>query len=137
MANPIYVQPDPVLAVIEYLRDTAEVTALIPANKIVSSIPASNTSYPYIIIQWAGGSGIWPGIDEASVQVDVIGGSKPDCQKIARTVRAAIWAIANDSTSEATLVSGADEVAPQWFPDTVPTPPLSRYTARYRVLLHP
>jgi hypothetical protein len=35
------------------------------------------------------------------------------------------------------LCSGATEMSPAFIPDTLPTPPLARYTARYSVLLHP
>jgi hypothetical protein len=131
------VQPDAVLAVIEYLRGVSELTALVPAAKIVSAIPAQGTAYPYIVVQRAGGTGVWPAFDRPSIQIDAVGGTKYECGHIARVIRAAIWAIANDVVDAGVLVSGTDEVAPQWFPDTVPTPPLSRYVARYSVLLHP
>jgi hypothetical protein len=135
--NPVYVQPDPVHAVIEYLRGLSEITALLPAEKIVSSIPAKGTAYPYVLVNFAGGADLTVGMEESTVQIDSVGGSKPQCQKIARTIRAAVIAIANDIVTDGVLAHGSTELAPQWLPDEVPTPPLSRYTARYSVILHP
>jgi len=45
-------------------------------------------------------------------------------------------AIANDTVTEGVLVSASEEVGPQWIPDAVVVPPLPRYVARYRVILH-
>ena len=138
MAFPITVQPDPVIALQQYLRARPELVAITAATKIVSEIPSSPSyATPYIVVQWTGGTGIWPAIDEPSLQVDAVGGSKAVCSLAARTVRACIWAIANDTVAAGVLVSGAEEVAPSWLPDTVPVPPLPRFTARYRVILHP
>ena len=136
MANPVVVQPDAVLAVLQYLRLRPELTALLPAASLVTEIP-TNPTYPYVIVQLGGGSGIWPGLDEPSLQIDTVGGAKVLCAQIARTVRACIWAIASDVVPAGVLASGSDEMAPAYIPDTLPTPPLPRYTARYRVLIHP
>ena len=136
MPNPITVQSDAVLALLQFLRLRPELTALIPADHIVTEIPTS-PSYPYVIVQLGGGRGIWPALDEPSIQVDSVGGAKALCGQIARTVRACIWSIANDVVPAGVLCSGADEMAPAYIPDTVPTPPLPRYTARYALLLHP
>jgi len=132
---PRAVLPDGVLAVQQYLRGLAEVTALIDAAKIVTELPKAPV-YPYVIVQWAGGLGHWPAMDEPAIQIDVIGGTKFACGLLTRTVRAAMWAIANDVVPEGVLVSGQEEVAPSWLPDTIPIPPLPRYVARYRVLTH-
>ena len=137
------VLPDPTLAVIAYLQSISQVSSLVPADHILTAIPL-NPTYPYILVQQGGGRGIWPGIEDASIQIDVLGGIQEMCNLIARTVRAAIWAIANDivsitsnsSTVSVALVKGEDEVAPSWIPDLVPNPPLSRYTARYAITLH-
>lgn len=138
MPSPIYLLPDPVLALQQYLRLRAEVTALTVGTKIVTEIPTSpDYATPYVIIQWGGGSGIWPAFDEASLQVDVIGGTKFACGKLARTIRATVWAIANDIVPEGVIASGSEEMAPAWLPDTTPVPPLPRYVARYRILTHP
>ena len=135
--------PDPTLAIINYLGNISEVTTLVAADHILTKIPTS-PSYPYVLVQQAGGKGNWPAIDEVSIQIDVLGDTQERCNLIARTVRAAIWAIANDvisvtsngTTSMAVLVKGEDETAPSWMPDMKPVPPLSRYTARYAVTLH-
>jgi hypothetical protein len=140
MSNPIVVMPDPLLAVQQYLASKTEITTLIAAAKIVTEIPFTSPSYPYVVLQWGGGLGIRPGIDEPSIQVDVIGKDKGDkalVGKISRTIRAVIWAIANDVVVAGTLVSGSDEMPPSWMPDTINVPPLPRYVARYRILLHP
>lgn len=136
MPNPIHVLPDPLLGTIHYLRSINELTALLPANHILTAIPAQSTDFPYIIVSWGTGEGEWPAIDHPSIQIDVIGGSRELCNQIARTVRAAIWAIANDVFDGMILASGEDITSPQWIPDTTFTPPLSRYTARYRLTIH-
>jgi len=136
MAMPIRVQPDAELAVIQYLRSRSEVTSLVPSSRITTAIPQEPT-YPCVTVtRIGGGSTSWGQIDEPAIQVDVWGGSRYLCQQIARTVRACILALANDTVSEGTLASGFEEVGPQWFPDSVVVPPLPRYVARYRVLLH-
>ena len=136
MPNPVTVQPDAVLALLQYLRLRPELTAIIPADHIVTEIPTSPT-YPYVIVQEGGGTGIWPALDEPALQVDTVGGLKPLCSQIARTVRACIWAIANDVVPAGTLCSGSDTMRLAYLPDMVPTPPLPRYVARYSLLLHP
>ena len=136
MPNPIYVQPDVVLGAIQYLRTIPELTAIVDPTHIVTEIPSTPT-YPYVVVQLGGGSGIWPALDNPALQIDTIGGSKVLCGQIARTVRASVWAIANDRMPAGVLVSGADEMPPAWMPDTIPNPPLPRYVARYRILTHP
>lgn len=133
--NPI-VLPDAELALIQYLRTRSEVTSLVPAARITTVRPKTPT-YPLVLIQRIGGESLaWNAIDEAAYQVDVVGGSRYDCQKLARTIAACILAIANDTVSEGVLVSAQEEVGPQWVPDSVVVPPLPRFVARYRVLLH-
>jgi len=136
MAYPITVLPDSELALIQYLRSKTELTALVPAERITTALPPQPT-YPVVLIQRIGGQALaWQSLDEPAYQVDVVGGSRYQCQQIARTVRACILAIFNDVVSEATLSSASEEVALQWMPDDVVVPPLSRFTARYRVILH-
>jgi hypothetical protein len=136
MPRPIIVQPDAELAVIQYLRARTQVTDLIPSDRITTTRPAEPT-YPLVTVMRIGGTSTsWQGLDEPALQVDVIGGSRYQCQQLARVIRGCILAIANDTVSEATLASGSEEVGPQWFPDQVVVPPLPRYVARYRVLLH-
>ena len=138
MPNPVYVLPDAVLAVIQYLRLRTELTALTSAAHVVTEIPPSpDYSTPYVVVQLGGGIGIWPAVDEPALQIDTVGGTKVLCNQVARTVHACIWAIANDVVSAGVLSSGATEMGLAYLPDTVPTPPLPRFTARYRVLLHP
>lgn len=136
MANPVNVLPDAVLALIQYLRLRPELTTLLPADHVVTEIP-SNPTYPYVVVQEGGGTGIWPAIDEPALQVDTVGGTKAQCSQIARTVRACIWAIASDVVPAGVLCSGADTMRMAYIPDTVPVPSLPRFTARYSVLLHP
>jgi hypothetical protein len=132
---PLAVLPDGVLAIQQYLQGIPEVTALIAPGSIVTTLPSAPV-YPFVIVQWLGGLGHWPAMDETAIQIDVIGGTKFACGLLARTVRAAIWAISNDIVPEGILASGHEEVAPGWLPDTISIPPLPRYTARYRVLMH-
>ena len=136
MPKPINVLPDAELAVIQYLRARSEVTALVSSDRITTVLPPQPT-YPHVTLMRLGGDSLaWGNIDESAVQIDVWGGSRYQCQRIARTIRACILAIANDTVSEGTLVSGFEETAPQWLPDDVVVPPLPRFVARYRVLLH-
>lgn len=76
-------------------------------------------------------------MDEPAIQVDVIATDRTQAKKLMLTVRAAILAIANDIIPNVgVLVSAYEEVGPSWLPDTIPIPPLPRYVARFRVLLH-
>lgn len=137
MGFPLALLPDDELALIQYLRTVTQVTALVPAARITTEIPPSPV-YPVVLIQRAGGTGIWPALDDAALQVDVVAdaGKRRDCKILAQTVRAAILAIANDVVPEGVLASGSEEIGPQYMPDTIPNPPLPRYTARYRVITH-
>ncbi len=137
MGFPVVVLPDDELALLEYLRSVAEVTALVPAARITLELPPSPV-YPVVLLQRAGGIGIWPALDEPAIQVDVVAdaGQRRACKVLAQTVRAAILAISNDVVTEGVLASATEEIGPQYLPDTIPVPPLPRYTARYRVLLH-
>lgn len=136
MPNPVVAMPDDELATLQYLRTIPEVTALIPGARITTEMPPSPT-YPLVLVRRAGGQALIPqGIDETAQQIDVVGGTKSQCKRAALAIRAAILSIANDVVPEAVLCSGAEELGPQWFPDTVPTPPVSRYTARYSIILH-
>jgi hypothetical protein len=135
MAYPITVLPDGELAVIQYLRSRTEVTTLVPADRITTALAAQPT-YPVILVRRIGGLVKSWHIDEPAFQVEVVGGTRYQCQQIARTVRACILAIRNDTVTEATLTSGFEEVGIQWIPDNVVVPPLPRYVARYQVLLH-
>ena len=137
MPRPLTPLPDPTLATIQFLRTIGQLTALTAAVKIVSELP-NNPDYttPYVIVQHAGGNGIWPAFDDAAMQIDVVGGTKVLCGQVTGMVRAAVWAIANDIVAAGVLASGADEMAPAWMPDAIMNPPTPRYTARYRILLH-
>lgn len=138
MPFPLATFPDDELALIQYLRSVTEVTSLVPGAHITTELPSSPV-YPVVLVQRAGGVAVNPrGVDDAALHVDVIAdaGQRRACKVLAQTVRAAILAIANDTTSEGVLSSGAEEIGPQWLPDTIPVPPLPRYTARYRVALH-
>jgi hypothetical protein len=139
MPYPITKLPDAELALIQYLRTRSELTAYVPADRIMTTLPPKPVAdVPYVLIKRIGGSQEWWGrIDHAAIQVDVIGGSRYNCQTAVRAVRATILAIAGDQVDEATLVSASEEVGPQWMPDMVPVPPVSRFVARFQVLLHP
>lgn len=136
MPNPVVAMPDDELAILQYLRTIPEVTALIPGTRITTEMPPSPV-YPLALVQRAGGTAAVPqAIDEAAQQIDVVGGTNAECKRAALAIRAAILAIANDIVPGAVLCSASEELGPQWFPDTVPKPPLPRYTARYSIILH-
>jgi hypothetical protein len=138
MAYPILAMPDDELALIQYLRGVPEVLALIPAARITMELPPAPV-YPVILVQRAGGKSVnYRAVDEPALQVDVVAdpGQRRACKILTLTTRAAILAIANDVVPEAVLASASEEVGPQWLPDTVVTPVLPRYTARFRIVMH-
>lgn len=135
MPLPLALLPDDELALLQYLRGISEVTTLVPAARITTELGA-NPTYPVILVSRGLGVTLTWGIDEPVLQVDVIGGTRHQCKVLTQTVRAAILAIANDTVAEAVLVSAVEETGPLWLPDTVPVPPLPRYTNRFRILLH-
>lgn len=132
---PVSALPDDELALIQYLRGVPEVTSLVPGNRITTDL-GKDPLYPVVLVNRILGVTIAPGVDEPSVQVDIVGGSKAQCKRLTQMVRAAVLAIANDTVPEAVLVSGWEEIGPTWLPDTIPVPPLPRYTTRFRLLLH-
>ena len=138
MALPVNVAPDAELALIQYLRSRTEITSLVPSARITTTRPTSPT-YPLILVQRIGGTSLaWNAIDEAAYQIDVVAGvdDRYLCQRIARTIAGCVLALANDNVTEGVLASASEEVGPQWMPDMVVVPPLARFVARYRVLLH-
>lgn len=135
MPNPVATLPDDELALIQYLGLVPEVTALVPAARITTELPPTPV-YPAVLISLVGGVDVARGIGEPAVQVDVVGGTKGQCKRLTLAVKAAILAIANDVVPEGVLSSASEEVGPSWLPDTIPTPPLPRYVARYRIILH-
>jgi len=137
MPNPLTVFPDDELAILTYLRSVSAVTALISAAKIIQQLPPTPV-YPYVLVQRAGGqSPDSRAMDEPAIQVDVLALDRAQAKVLMLTVRAAILAIANDTVAGVgVLVSAYEEVGPSWLPDTVPIPPLPRYVARFRILLH-
>lgn len=136
MPDPLLVLPDPILVLIQYLRARPEITALVPAASIVTALP-TNPVGQYVLLTWAGGQGIWPAVDDAAIQIDTMYGDKAACSLLMRTVRAAVWAIRNDTVAAGSLGSAIEELPPQWLPDTVPVIPISRFMARFRVLIFP
>lgn len=142
MPGPVYVLPDPVLAVLQYLRLRGELTGLLPAAHIGTVLPA-NPVYPYLLVSLAGGHMVSPATEESAVQLDALAvdvgsvSGKETASVIARTARAAMWAIRNDIVPAGVLSSSGEESGPQWFPDTIPTPPVARFVQRHAVVLHP
>lgn len=136
MPRPVEVLPDVPLALILYLRTVPALTAIVPADRITTKLPAA-PAYPVVLLNRGGGQPVIPmWLDQAAMQVDTLGGTHEECSTLARTVAAAITAIANDTTTAGVLVSAATEVGPQWLPDTTVTPPLARFVGRYAVLAH-
>ncbi len=136
MPRPLAIAPDDELATLQYLRSIPQLTALVPAANIIEQLPAKPT-YPYLLVQRvAGQSTSSPGLDEPVLQLDSLGGKRFDCKRIILTARAALLAIANDTVPAGVLVSAYEEIGPSWLPDTISVPPIPRYTARIRLLLH-
>lgn len=138
MSNPAYVLPDVVLASLQYLRGRADVTALLDAAHIETALP-SNPTYPYVLLTYAGGQGIWPALSDDAIQFECVDlqANKASLSLLARTVRSAIWGIRNDIVAAGCLVSSREEQGPQWSPDPTTKPPLASYIQRHRILNHP
>jgi hypothetical protein len=132
---PIVVHADAELAVIDYLCGVSQLTTLCAAGRIAAALP-SHPVFPAVLITRVGGQDIWPALDEAVIAVDVYGTDKGNAAAVMATVRGALLAISNDSVPGAVLVSAVEENGPQWLPDTIPVPPVPRYTARFRVITH-
>jgi hypothetical protein len=137
MPNPLNVLPDDELAVLLYLRSINAVTNLIDPTKIIQQLPPTPV-YPFVLVQRAGGqSPDSRAMDEPAIQVDTLATDRAQAKRLMLTVRAAILAIANDIVpGVAVLASAYEEVGPAWLPDTVTIPPVPRYVARFRILLH-
>lgn len=136
MPNPLNVLPDDELAVIQYLRGITALIALVPAGNIINELPPSPV-YPFVLIQRGGGQAGYPGAtDEPMIQIDTLATDRHAAKQLMRTVRAAMFAIANDTVAEGILSSAYEEVGPAWLPDTISIPPVPRYVARFRILLH-
>ena len=137
MPYPVNVLPDAELALIEYLKARTEITSLIPAARITTALPPQPT-YPCVTVTRMGGSPlVWQRIDEPDFQVEVWGGSRFECSTLARTVRACIMSIRNDTVSAGVLVSAGEQVGMQWMPDDVTIPQIPRFVGRFSVLIHP
>lgn len=138
MTNPVIIQPDAELALIQYLRGRTEVASVVAADRITTVLPPEpDFSIPRVLIQRTGGSSLaWQTIDQPAYQIDVVGGTRHECQTVMRHVRGAVMAIANDTVSEGVLAASEEEIGPTWMPDNVPIPPVPRYTWRCRVFIH-
>ena len=138
MPHPIVVLPDAELAVITYLRSQAAVTDVVAGDRITTVLPPQpDFTIPRVLVHRTGGSSQqWGIIDEAAYQIDVIGGTRFECQTVMRHVRAAVMAIANDVVTDAVLASTEEEIGPAWLPDNVPVPPVARYSWRCRIFIH-
>lgn len=138
MPDALYVLPDSVLALIQYYRARAEIAALVGAStNIGTALPANYAGTAFVMVNLAGGVGIWPAIGDDALQVDCYAPTKDAASLLARTVRTATWSIRNDTVAAGTLMSGSEELGPQWLPDSTPAFPLPRFTARYRVIFTP
>lgn len=142
MPYPITVLPDDELALLQYLRASPEVTALVDPGRITTQLgpqPGLDAAPAVLVTRLMGVGNSTPyWVDEPVLQVDVVGpADRRTCKVLAQTVRAAVVAIANDTVDEGVLCSASEEIPPQWLPDTLSNPPLPRFTARYRIVLHP
>lgn len=139
MARPLAIAPDDELALLQYLRSLSEVTAVLPADRQGTALPAQVdlVTAPWLIVQRiAGQASAAPGVDEPVVQIDVTGGDRGACKQAILIVRAALLAIANDRMPAGVLVSAYEEIGPSWLPDTLMSPPTPRFTARFRLTTH-
>jgi len=138
MPDALYVLPDSVLALIQYYRARPEIAALLPAStSIEATLPAGWAGTAFVLVNLAGSGGIWPAVGDDAIQVDCYAPTKDAASALARTVRAATWAIRNDTVAAGTLMRGLEEIGPQWLPDSLPTIPVDRFTARYRIIFTP
>jgi hypothetical protein len=106
MPDAVYVLPDAALALLQYYRARPEVTALVPSSSIGTQLPSSFAApAPFVLLNVAGGQGIWPAVGDDAISVDCYGTDKITAYALARTVRAATWAIRNDTVAAGTLLS--------------------------------
>ncbi len=128
-------QPDPELAVIEILRGSTQLAALV-GTRIHSRLP-DGVAYPCIRVQAIGGVPVVRGhLDAALVQISAFGpaDAKATLRTTIDTARAACEAVENATTSTA-VVTDVRTTSPIW--QSGDEPDLSQYVLTTTVTIHP
>ena len=127
------IQPDIELAVIDFLRSYAPLTAT--GAKVGSELPAS-PSWPFITVVRLGGPADFPGwLDHPRVQVDAWADTKAQAYSAIAAARAGLLDL--PGVHDNTVITAADELTgPQWLPDPVANS-RPRYFVVFSLTTHP
>jgi hypothetical protein len=131
--------PDAERLVSTFLRDQAEVTALV-GSRVYTSLPQDKT-YPLVRLQRIGGAPeltddglLW---DRADLQVDVWGGNKATTWQVAETLRAVFAARARGLHASLGYCEGVELGAARYQPDETFSPARPRVLFDTTVYLRP
>lgn len=125
--------PDAELLVVNRLRATAEVTALV-GTRVYTQIPATPT-YPLIRVTRIGGvPAIRQHLDVARIQIDAWGATQYQARTVAATAQAAIHA-ATGTHATGVVSNVEDDLGLTWSPD--PDTDQPRYVFAVAISIHP
>lgn len=133
---PVRTLPDAELLVVDFLRDHADVAALV-GIRITTELPP-NPVYPRVTVQRIGGVPSIPGfLDSPRVEIAAWADKydKSVAHEVARTVEAAMLEL--PGTHDLGVVTSViqDGLGPRWMPDE-PTD-LPRYVMTFEFYVHP
>lgn len=124
--------PDAELVAVEWLRNTADVTALV-ADRVYTAVPPE-PSWPLIRVLRVGGTPVVAThLDVARLQIDCWATDKQAAHLVARTVQAALHEL--PGTHPTAVVTAVEDGTMSWNPDD--DYHLAGYTADYLIYLHP
>lgn len=133
MTVPVVVFPDIVGHVIAYL--SANVPAV--TGRVSTTLP-DNFTPPYVRVQRIGGELREPvRLDIADLSVHCWAASNRDADRLAATVRAALYAIPNANTSTVVVTLATEQSAPQLLVDESRPEPLPRVVMTWAVCYRP
>lgn len=129
---PLAVMADAVLVVVTYLKNQADVVAIV-GTKVTTKIEAA---LPRLRVVRIGGILAVPRrLDGAHIQFDAWAATEADARGLAATAHAAMWEASN-VTNNGAVISGVEDTGGlQWLPD--PTTNVPRYVFSQRVYIHP
>lgn len=127
--------PDAERMVSAYLRDQADLTALV-ADRVYTAVPA-NPVFPLVRLTRTGGAPptelYW--IDNPMIQFDIWGGTKAQARQVAETVRALVYRLRGVQGD--TVVSMVKGGGLQYLPDDTYEPARPRYLFTVTIATHP
>ena len=132
---PLRLLPDVERAVVQFLRASSDVSALV-SQRVSTELPGSPT-YPYVTVRLITGAEIIrEHFDAQQIQVDCWADSKASAALLARTVRAAVLTMRSATHDQSVVTQVVTLTTPSWLPDTEVTPPRPRYTFDVQVFIH-